>query len=250
MKLKISGISFSYNSHPVLKDIDFVLEPGKIMCLLGINGAGKSTLLKCMNRILRPQGGAVLIGNDDILSMSGDDVARKVGYVPQWRQETNMNVFETILLGRRPHIKWSATKQDYKIVEEIIHELGLPDLAMRPVGSLSGGEAQKVMIARALAQTPSILLLDEPTSNLDLKNQMEVMGLVRHIVSTQGLSAVVAIHDLNIALRFADLLLFLKGHQVFSISDQAGVTEETIREVYGVEVMLKEAGSHRVVVPL
>ena len=250
MKLKVEGISFSYNSHTILSDIDFTLEPGKIMCVLGVNGAGKSTLLKCMNRILRPQKGTVFIGDENLHSMNGDDIARKLGYVPQRHPDNMLNVFESVLLGRRPHMGWKATIKDYEIVEKIIHDIGLEGLAMRPVSNLSGGELQKVVIARALAQSPAILLLDEPTSNLDLKNQMEVMTLVRRIVVDQGLSVVVAIHDLNIALRFADILLFLKDHRIYSISDKTGFTEKTVREVYGVDVILTEAEGHRVVVPV
>jgi iron complex transport system ATP-binding protein len=249
MKLKVAGLSFAYNNHPVLEDISFTLEPGMVMCVLGVNGAGKSTLLKCINRILKPRKGAVFIGDEDLHSMNGDDIAQKIGYVPQRHPDNRLNVFESILLGRRPHIGWKVTMQDYEIVERIIHDIGIEDLAMRPVYNLSGGELQKVVIARALAQSPAILLLDEPTSNLDLKNQMEVMRLVRRIVNDQGLSAVIAIHDLNIAIRFADIFLFLKDHKIYSLFDRDKLTEGTIREVYGVEVMLKEVGDHMIVIP-
>jgi len=249
MKLKVADISFAYNSHPILEGINFTLEPGKLMCVMGVNGAGKSTLLKCMNRILKPGKGTVFIGDEDLHSLSGDDIARKLGYVPQRHPDNRLNVFESILLGRRPHMGWKAEMHDYELVERIIHDIGLEELAMRPVNNLSGGELQKVVIARALAQSPSILLLDEPTSNLDLKNQLEVMGLVRRIVRDKGLSAVVAIHDLNIALRFADIFLFLKNHRIYSLFERDKLTEETIRDVYGVEVMLNKVGDHIIVVP-
>ena len=250
MKLAVAGISFTYNSHPVLSDISFILEPGQVMCVLGVNGAGKSTLLKCMNRVLKPQGGSIFIGSEDLNSMSRNNVARKVGYVPQRRPDASLNVFESVLLGRKPHLRVTVNKRDYEIVEEIIHGMGLVHLAMRPVSELSGGEIQKVVIARALAQSPGILLLDEPTSNLDLKNQIEVMRLIRDIVRTRGLSALVAIHDLNIAVRFADIFLFLKDHRIHSLSYKNKLNEKTIRDVYGVDVMLEEVGGHRVIVPL
>lgn len=249
MKLKVAGISFAYNSDPILEDIGFTLEPGNMMCVMGVNGAGKSTLLKCMNRILKPQQGTVFIGDEDLHSLKGDNIAQKLGYVPQRHPDNRLNVFESILLGRRPHMGWKVTMHDYEVVEGIIHEIGLQGLAMRPVNKLSGGELQKVVIARALAQSPAILLLDEPTSNLDLKNQMEVMGLVRRIVRDQGLSAVVAIHDLNIALRFADIFLFLKNHRIYSLFNRDKLSEDTIRDVYGVEVMLSKVGDHIIVVP-
>jgi len=250
MKLRVTDIHFSYNSHPVLSDVGFSLDRGQVMCILGVNGAGKSTLLKCLNRILKPQRGSVLVEGEDLLCMDQNSVARRMGYVPQRHLETRLTVFEVVLMGRKPHIRWSITSDDYALVEEIIRQIGIEHLSMRPASDLSGGELQKVVIARALAQSPEILLLDEPTSNLDLKNQLEVMGLIRRIVETQGLSAVVAIHDLNIAVRFADSFLFLKDRRIHAVSTRKNLTSEMIRQVYGVEVALKEIGGHTVVVPL
>ena len=250
MKLKAADIEYSYNSHPVLSDVTFSLDQGQVMCVLGINGAGKSTLLKCLNRILKPNSGSVLVDGEDLLLMSQNSVARRMGYVPQRHPETRLTVFEAVLMGRKPHIRWSMGSEDYEVAERTIQQLGLARLAMRSVMSLSGGELQKVVIARALAQSPEILLLDEPTSNLDLKNQLEVMGLIRRIVETQGLSAVVAIHDLNTAVRFADSFLFLKDRRIHGVSTKENLTADMIRQVYGVEVALTDVGGHTVVVPL
>ncbi len=250
MKLRVANIDFAYNGRPVLSDVSFSLDRGRVMCVLGVNGAGKSTLLKCMNRILKPQKGSVLVDEEDLLRMPQNSVARRMGYVPQRHPDTGLTVFETVLMGRRPHIQWTMGKNDYDVAEKTIRQLGLEHLAMRRVTNLSGGELQKVVIARALAQSPEILLLDEPTSNLDLKNQLEVMGLIRHVVETQGLSAVVAIHDLNMAVRFADSFLFLKEQKIYSVTDRKELDPETIRAVYGVEVTLQEVGGHTVVVPL
>jgi iron complex transport system ATP-binding protein len=250
MKLTVANIDFSYNSHPVLSDVNFSLEQGQVMCVLGVNGAGKSTLLKCLNRILRPQKGSVLVEGEDLLLMSQNSVARRVGYVPQRQPETRLTVFEAVLMGRKPHIRWSMGKEDYKVAERTIKLMGLEHLSMRSVMSLSGGELQKVVIARALAQSPEILLLDEPTSNLDLKNQLEVMGLIRHIVETQNLSAVIAMHDLNIAVRFADRFLFLKDRRIHAVSTREDLSSELIRQVYGVDVDLKEIRGRTLVVPL
>lgn len=250
MKLKAADINFSYNNHPVLSDVNFSLDKGHVMCVLGVNGAGKSTLLKCLNRILKPQRGSVLVDGEDLLLMSQNSVARRMGYVPQHHPETRLTVFEAVLMGRRPHIKWSMRGEDYEIAERTIQQLGLAQLAMRSVASLSGGELQKVVIARALAQSPEILLLDEPTSHLDLKNQLEVMRLIHRIVEEQDLSAVVAIHDLNMAVRFADSFLFLKDRRIHAVSTRENLTAETIQQVYGVEVTLKNVGGHTIVVPL
>jgi iron complex transport system ATP-binding protein len=250
MKLKVNDIRFSYNGHSVLSEVGFGIEPGQILCVLGINGAGKSTLLKCLNRILKPQRGSVLIDGEDLLRMDRNSVARKMGYVPQSHNETGLTVFEVVLMGRRPHIRWALNSRDYAVVEKIMRQIGIEHLSMRSISDLSGGETQKVLIARALAQSPEIVLLDEPTSNLDLSNQLEVMGLIRWIVETERLSAVVAIHDLNIALRFADNFLFLKENRIHAVSKREDLTEETIGQVYGVEVEFVKVGGHTVVAPL
>lgn len=249
MKLVVEGIHFSYNSHPVLADVSFSLGSGKMMCILGVNGAGKSTLIKCLNRILAPQKGAVFLDGEALGRMSQTQIARRIGYVPQRHGDTRMTVFEAVLLGRKPHMGLKTGTADYAVVEKIIGQMGLEPLALRCVGDLSGGELQKVVIARALAQAPKILLLDEPTSSLDLRNQLEVMRLIRHIVKDQGLSAIVAIHDLNTAVRFADSFLFLKDQKIFGVATRQTLTAEAIHEVYGVEVALKNFEGHTVVIP-
>jgi len=250
MILEVDGIGFSYNSHPILTDIRFPLRSGEILGILGVNGAGKSTLLKCLNRVLHPKKGRVLLEDKDLLRMDRRKVARRMGYVPQRHPDTQLNVYESVLLGRRPHMGWTLSDTDHSMVEDILHRMGLDGLALRPVADLSGGEVQKVVIARALAQSPSVLLLDEPTSNLDLKNQLEVMGLVREIVTDQRLTAIVAIHDLNLALRFADRFLFLKDHRVHALLFKEKLSADIIGEVYGVEVTLNQIGAHRVVIPV
>jgi len=250
MKLKVAGIWFSYNSVPVLSNVSFFIEQGETVCVLGVNGAGKSTLLKCLNRILKPHRGSVFVDDEDLSSMDQGRVARMMGYVPQRHPDTGLTIFEAVLMGRKPHIRWSMGRQDHAVAEEIIRGIGLEKLAMRPLNTLSGGELQKVVIARALAQCPQVLLLDEPTSNLDLKNQLEVMELIRKIVKQRGLSAVVAIHDLNMALRFADSFLFLKDGRIYAVSRKEELTAETIRQVYGVEVKLIRIGDRTLVVPV
>jgi iron complex transport system ATP-binding protein len=250
MILSVDNIRFSYNSHPVIDKVSFDLEKGCLLAILGVNGAGKSTLLKCLNRILRPQTGSVMLGEEDLHRLSQNAIARRMGYVPQQHPATNLTVFESVLLGRRPHMGLTVGATDYAVVDQTIRQMGLAELALCPVRDLSGGEAQKVMIARALAQSPSILLLDEPTSNLDLKNQLEVMGLLRSVVSARGLMAVVAIHDLNLAVRFADYFLFIKDHRIHAMATVDDLCADTIAQVYGVEVLIQEVGGHRVVVPV
>lgn len=250
MIFAVDNLRFGYNSHPVLAGVTFTLEKGRLLGVLGVNGAGKSTLLKCLNRILKPQSGTVLLAGTDLLAMQRSEIARRIGYVPQKSAETNLTVFESVLLGRKPHIRWSAADEDYAVVENVLRQMGLEPLALRPVSELSGGEAQKVLLARALAQTPRVLLLDEPTSNLDVKNQLEVMGRIREVVKSEQLAAVISIHDLNLAVRFADDFVLLKDRRIRHATSRQGLTEEMIGEVYGIDVVIREVGGHPVVVPL
>ncbi|MDQ7785194.1 MAG: ABC transporter ATP-binding protein [Desulfomonilaceae bacterium] len=249
MILKVADVEFSYNSHPVLQDVNFTVPRGSVVGVLGVNGAGKSTLLKCINRILKPNRGCVLIEDRDLSAMSRSEIATRIGYVPQRHGGDQLTVFDTVLLGRRPYIEWSAAKKDLEIVSRIIRVMRLEEMALRPVSQLSGGEAQKVVLARALAQEPDILLLDEPTSSLDLKNQLEVMGLIHGAVKNQGLAAIVTLHDLNLALRFADRFLFLKNGTIHSCCGRDGLCPETIRDVYDVDVIMAEMQGRSIVIP-
>ena len=250
MILNVQGVEFRYNSHPVLQGVNFSLEAGRILAVLGINGAGKSTLLKCLNKILGLEKGVIFLNGQDLRRWSRNKVAEHIGYVPQRYDDGQLTVFDMVLLGRKPYVRWAATEQDLAVVERVLELMHLKDFALRPVNRLSGGEAQKVVIARALAQEPDLLLLDEPTSNLDLKNQLEVTRLIRRAVEHQGLAAVVSSHDLNLALRFADFFLFLKDGQVHALGDRSQVTPEVIREVYGVDTVMGQVKGHPVIIPM
>lgn len=250
MILKVRDIEFSYNSHPILVDVSFEIERGSILAVLGVNGAGKSTLLKCVNGILKPRAGCVFIGPDDINDLNRSEIAERIGYVPQRHGEDKLSVFDTVLLGRLPYIRWNAGRRDLEIVENTLRLMRLEHLAMRPVSRLSGGEAQKVVLARALAQEPELLLLDEPTSNLDLKNQLEVMNLVRHAVKDHNLAAVISIHDLNLALRYADRFLLLKDGRIHALTDRRGIDATIIKEVYGVDVIIGAVAGNSIVIPV
>lgn len=250
MILEVNGLGFAYNGRPILEDLDFSLEKGRSLGILGVNGAGKSTLLRCLNRILRPRHGSVLVAGRDLAELDGRQVARLMGYVPQSQPPEPLSVFEAVLLGRKPYLRWQAGRRDLEVVARVLEQMRLEHLAQRPVSSLSGGEAQKVMIARALAQEPELLLLDEPTASLDLRNQLEVMELVQAAVRRQGISAVVCLHDINLALRFLDRLLLLKEGRVHALVSPQELTPELIREVYGIEVLLTQVQGYHVVIPL
>lgn len=250
MILAVDGVEFSYSSRPVLRNIKFEVERGEFFAILGNNGAGKSTLLKCLNRVLKPQRGTILLEKSDLFSLSRREVARHLGYVAQRYESTRFTVFDAVLLGRKPHIKWGTTVRDLEVVRKVLAILGLEEFSLRYLDELSGGELQKVIVARALAQEPRVLLLDEPTSNLDLRNQLEVLKTVQRAVREQNLAAVVVMHDLNLALRFADKFLLLKNRTIFACGGMEIITPENIASVYGVPVAVERLANIPVIVPL
>ncbi|MBP7068486.1 MAG: ABC transporter ATP-binding protein, partial [Methanothrix sp.] len=201
VEITIKNLVFGYNSHKILDGVNIIVKSSEILSLVGPNGSGKTTLIKCMDRILKPKG-SILMDGQEIERMSRQEVARQIGYVPQ-SSSTPLatTVFDTVLMGRRPHIGWRVQDSDLDTVAEVLERLHLEDLAMRDFSQLSGGQKQKVLIARALAQEPAVLLLDEPTSNLDMLHQLEVMETVSSLVKEKKISAVMAIHDLNLASR-------------------------------------------------
>ncbi|MCT4564771.1 MAG: ABC transporter ATP-binding protein [Maledivibacter sp.] len=250
MILSVQGLSFKYPSLKVLKDVSFSVEKGECIAILGTNGTGKSTLLRCINRILEPQKGTVFIGKNDIQKLKQSELAQKIGYVSQSNNSFRTTVFDAILIGRKPYIKWDVTKKDLNIVNKIINILGLEKYSLRYIDELSGGEFQKVLIARALAQEPDILMFDEPTSSLDLKNQLEVIYIIKEIVKRKNISALVTIHDLNLALRFADKFIFLKDGKIFAAGGIEIMTSKNIEQVYSVPVKVEHLKYTTVIVPV
>jgi iron complex transport system ATP-binding protein len=250
MILDVEKIQFNYPARPVLEDINFFIHPGEFVAVLGTNGTGKTTLLKCINRILKPDAGTVYLDKEPITQLSSNVVAQHMGYVEQQRSGSRTTVFNAVLLGRKPYIKWDVTKNDMEIASNAMARLGLSDYALRYLDELSGGELQKVVIARALAQEPDVLLMDEPTSSLDLKNQLEVLEIIREITKGQDISVLVTMHDINLALRFADRFILLKDKQVFAAGGQEVITEENIEAIYSVPVTISAYNGYRFVVPL
>jgi iron complex transport system ATP-binding protein len=250
MILAVQELSFSYLRHDVLKAIDFNVFKGECLAVLGTNGVGKSTLLKCINRILKPQSGVVYINRNEAAELSGRELARRIGYVAQRQLSTRCTVYDTVLLGRKPHIGWDISAKDLEIVDKVLRLLELEPYALRYIDELSGGELQKVVIARALAQEPGLLLLDEPTSNLDIKNQLEVIDIIKKVVKSQQIAAVVTMHDLNLALRFADKFILLKDGAIFAMGGLEVMIPENLEQVYSVPLIIKKFGDVPVVVPL
>ncbi|WP_456385538.1 ABC transporter ATP-binding protein [Desulfolithobacter sp.] len=250
--LQVLNLAFNYNGSPILKGVDIDVRKGRMVTLAGPNGAGKTTLLKCIAGILEPAGGAVLIESQDAGDMHRKELARRLGYVPQ--SETlrfPMTVFETVLTGRSPHMAWRPSRKDLEYSARIIEEMNLGDLAMRDMDSLSGGQAQKVLLAKALAQEPDYLLLDEPTSSLDLHHQLEVLELVSGLVETKEMGALVAMHDLNLAARFSHTILLIRQGEIFCQgTPREVITPENIHAVYRVEAVVRHGNGHPYVQPL
>lgn len=251
-KLKVQNVEFSYESVSVLQDVSLELAPAEIMGVIGPNGAGKSTLLRCMDKILMPQKGSILLDRQSIKKMGRMEMARKMGYVPQRASQIfPAKVFDVVLMGRRPHLSWRSSEEDMDIVLEVLQLLQIEDLAMRDINGLSGGQQQNVFFAKALAQEPDVLLLDEPTSNLDIRHQLEVMEIVKSVVKEKGISSVISIHDLNLAARYADKVVMMHEGKIFAVGTPAEVlTAEKIKHVYGVEVLVFNKANVPCIVPI
>ena len=252
MKLKIKDVVFSYASTPILKNVCMELAPSEVLGIVGPNGSGKSTLIRCIDRILKPQNGSILLDGRDIKKMGRMEIAKRMGYVPQtFSRVFPATVFDTVLMGRRPHLGWRSSEHDIEKVLEALKLLEIEDFALRDFNEISGGEQQKVFLARALAQEADVLLLDEPTSNLDIRHQLEVMEVIRSLVVEKGISAIMAIHDLNLASRYADRVVMLNGGRICSAGDPALVlTAENIKSVYGVEAVVKNESGKPYIVPI
>jgi len=250
MILEVGGVSFTYQSCSVLENVHFSVGQGDLLAILGPNGVGKTTLLKCINAMLRPQEGTVFVEQEDVLKLRPSDIARRIGYVAQNSETSRLSVFDAVLMGRRPYIRWKASPKDISIVDAALKRLGLEDLALRYIDQLSGGEFQKVCIARALVQDPILMLLDEPTSSLDLKNQIEILSLIRRVITEHDVAAVMTMHDINTALRYAHKILFMKNGSVFAVCKTSEVSADMVEAVYGVPVLMHQVDGVPLVVPL
>jgi len=252
MKLRIENLEFSYPSVPVLKDICMELHSRTIVSIVGRNGAGKSTLLKCMNRILQSYKGTILLDEQSIESMKIKEVARRMAYLPQTGEhDFPITVFDMVLMGRYPHVAWSLNEHDKNYVWQILEMMGLEELAIRDFRHISGGQQQQVLIARALAQQADVFLLDEPTSNLDIRHQLEVMEVLKKLVKESNILTIISIHDLNLAARYADWVIMINQGGIHAAGKPGEVfTAENIQQVYGVEAKTITASNKIHIIPI
>ncbi len=233
--ISVNDIRFSYGKNEVIKGMSFESEENTVISILGPNGTGKTTFLKCMCGVHKPTSGEILVDGTDISRLGARDLAKKIAFVPQSVPPSRMSVFDSILIGRKPYIDWGATKKDLRMVSDIIDALGMSDLSLKYMDEISGGEFQKAQIARAIVQEPSVLVLDEPTNNLDISNQHRTMHMIMDIVRSRGMCTIMTMHDINLAVHYSDKLLFLKDGRTVAYGGTEIVTEELIKEVYGIE---------------
>lgn len=246
--IEISNLSFAYSSKKVLDNISFKAVTGDIVVVLGQNGTGKSTLLKCMNGILKVKNGDVFVDNDNLATLNTNDKAKLISYVPQEITFGDFNIFDAVLMGRKPYIKWDVKENDLLITEQVIKKFNLSSLSFQSVNEISGGEKQKVAIARALVQDSKIILFDEPTSNLDLKNQIDTIKLIKEIVKENKI-AIVTMHDLNMAMKLGTKFLFLKDGKIYSYGDQNTITKKLIKDVYDLDVDIIVSKQQKIIIP-
>jgi len=238
--LRIESLTVGYGGAPVLRGLDLTVRPGEFVVVVGPNGSGKSTLVRALTRALSPAAGRILLDGRDLGRMRPREVARQLAVVAQ---ETavgfEFTVEEIVALGRTPHLRplRGDTPRDREAVAEAMRQTGTAPLAGRLITALSGGEQQRVMVARALAQEPRLLVLDEPTAHLDIAYQVELLDLVRRLNRTQGLTVLAILHDLNLAALYADRVVMLKEGRCWADGAPAEVlTEANILAVYGSRV--------------
>jgi len=243
MPLEAQNLVGGYSTTPIIHGIDLALQQGEWLSLVGANGSGKSTLLKLLSRILQPQKGTVILDGKAIHSQPAQVVAQKLAILPQ--QQTipaGLTVRQLVSLGRTPHQpwwQWELDREDRQKVDEAIVETGIEQFSDRLVENLSGGERQRAFLALALAQAPQVLLLDEPTTYLDIHYQLQLLELLKQLNQQQKLSIVTVLHEVNLAARYSDRIAMLKQGSLWDIGTPAGVlTPENLAQVFGVEVII------------
>ena len=247
--LKVENLHFRYSrtGHPVLHGTSLELKQGEIGILLGKNGSGKTTLFKNILGIEKPKSGALHFNGENLLKMKRRERSRRIAYVPQDIHFGALSVFDSILMGRVSYFGLKASHDDYLAVEKIIEDMGLTDFAHRNVDELSGGERQKIAIARAMAQEPKLMVFDEPTGNLDIANEHLIMVEAKKLAKEKNISILSSLHDLNQALTFGDKFFFMKDGVVKYAGGKEIVTEAVIKDIFDIDVRIVEIENHKVI---
>lgn len=247
--LKIEHLSFRYGRRGslVLRDVNVTLSEGEVGILLGRNGSGKTTLFKNILGLETPETGSVLFDGEELTKLPRRERARRIAYVPQHIHFGALSVYDSILMGRVSYFGLRAGREDYAVVDEIMADMGLESFATRNAEALSGGEKQKVAIARALAQEPRLLIFDEPTGNLDIANEELIIAEARKLAREKGISILSSLHDLNQALRMGDRFYLMKEGSIRYTGTQEVLTAPTIRDVFGIEVKILQVENRKII---
>ena len=242
--LRVENLIAGYEKDPIISEISFSIASGAICGILGPNGAGKTTLFKSISKVLKPWGGTIYYKGVDITKISRQDFARQISVIPQFQNILPpFTVEEFVSLGRYPHLKrFSLLKsEDYEIVAQTLELLDIAGYAAKKITTLSGGEMQRAYLAQGLVQKPAMLLMDEPTSHLDITHQIKILDLVKSLSENNGLTVMVILHDLNLASAYCDHIALMKNGRLFAQGSPAEVlTCERIEEVYGTRVHIRK----------
>ena len=246
--LSVQNLSSSYDKKSnIINDISLTLNNGLIGIVLGKNGAGKSTLFKTILNMMKFKNGEIILNDVSINTLSSKERAKKISYVPQDIKFGELSVYDTILSGRISSFNYVATKEDKEKVMHIIHDMHLENIMLKNVTSLSGGEKQKVAIARALVQEPELIIFDEPTGNLDINNEHLILKEARKIVKDKNIMILIAIHDLNLALNYGDKFFFLKEGKLISERLSSEIDEEIIKKTFDIDVEIKSIDNQKII---
>ena len=247
--LKVEDLRFQYTrtGNTVLNGASLELGQGEVGVLLGKNGSGKTTLFKNVLGIEKPKSGSISFEGEDLLKMSRRERARRIAYVPQHIHFGDMTVFDSVLMGRVSYFGMKAGREDYEAVEKVLSDMKLLEFANRNAEALSGGEKQKIAIARAMAQEPKLMVFDEPTGNLDIANEQLIVEEGKRLAREKNISILVAVHDLNQALYFGDKFFFLKDGVVKYAGGKEIVTEDVIRDIFDIPVKIIQINNQTVI---
>jgi iron complex transport system ATP-binding protein len=239
-KLQLHDVTLAYGTRVVLQNISFETQQGETLGIVGPNGCGKSTLIKAITRLLPPSSGRILIDGRDVARISPSEIAKLIAVVPQTPILPDaFTALEVVLMGRTPHLGFLRyeSRRDVSIALHAMEMTQTPHLSERRIGELSGGERQRLVIARALTQEPRIVLLDEPTAHLDINYQVETLDLISSLCAQQGLTALIALHDLNLAAQYCDRIIMISDGRIYAEGlPREVITEQNVRQVYGAEV--------------
>ena len=247
--LKVDDLRFRYTKggKPVLNGVTLELNQGEVGILLGKNGSGKTTLFKNILGIEKPESGSILFDGENLAKMKRRERARRIAYVPQHIHFGDLSVLDSVLMGRVSYFGMQASREDYEVVEKILEDMELLDFAHRSAEALSGGEKQKIAIARAMAQEPKLMVFDEPTGNLDIANEQLIVREAKRLARQKNIAILSSLHDLNQALYFGDKFFFLKDGVVKYAGGKEIVTEQIIQDIFDIHVKIMEIDGEKII---